>query len=102
MRRPMDQTPQLRLAEGQRLLDSGDPAAAIDTLTPLTAGGDLEVAGLAWLTIGTGRYRRDDEPGALDAWQRAADAGGSTAWLGWSSVEAQHDRDGYLDEPLSA
>ena len=98
----MDQTPQLRLAEGQRLLDSGDPAAAIDTLTPLTAGGDLEVAGRAWLTIGTGRYRLDDEPGALDAWQRAADAGGSTAWLGWRSVAEQHVRDGNLDEAIAA
>jgi membrane associated rhomboid family serine protease len=98
----MDQTPQLRLAEGQRLLDSGDLAAAIDALTPLTADADPELGGRAWLAIGTARYRLDDEAGALDAWQQAADAGGSTAWLGWRSAAEQHVRDGNLDEAIAA
>ena len=102
MRRPMDQTPQLRLAEGQRLLDSGDLEAAIAALSPLTAEGDPEVAGSAWQAIGAARYRLDDEPGALDAWQHAADAGGSTAWLGWKSVAEQHVRDGNLEEAVEA
>ncbi len=98
----MDQTPQLRLAEGQRLLDSGDLEAAIAALSPLTAEGDPEVAGSAWQAIGAARYRLDDEPGALDAWQHAADAGGSTAWLGWKSVAEQHVRDGNLEEAVEA
>jgi membrane associated rhomboid family serine protease len=98
----MDQTPQLRLAEGQRLLDAGDLAAAIDALTPLTADADPELGGRAWLAIGTARYRLDDEAGALDAWQQAADAGGSTAWLGWRSAAEQHVRDGNLDEAIAA
>ena len=98
----MDQTPQLRLVEGQRLLDSGDLAAAIDALTPLTADADPELAGRAWLAIGTARYRLDDEAGALDAWQQAADAGGSTAWLGWRSAAEQHVRDGNLEEAIAA
>jgi membrane associated rhomboid family serine protease len=98
----MDQTPQLRLAEGQRLLDSGDLAAAIDALTPLTADPDPELGGRAWLAIGTARYRLDDEAGALDAWQQAADAGGTTAWLGWRSAAEQHVRDGNLEEAIAA
>jgi membrane associated rhomboid family serine protease len=98
----MDQTPQLRLAEGQRLLDAGDLAAAIDALTPLTADADPELAGRAWLAIGTARYRLDDEAGALDAWQHAADAGGSTAWLGSRSAAEQHVRDGNLAEAIAA
>jgi membrane associated rhomboid family serine protease len=98
----MDQTPQLRLAEGQRLLDAGDLAAAIDALTPLTADADPELGGRAWLAIGTARYRLDDEAGALDAWQHAADAGGSTAWLGWRSAAEQHVRDGNLEEAIAA
>jgi membrane associated rhomboid family serine protease len=98
----MDETPQLRLAEGQRLLDAGDLAASIDALSPLTTEGDPEIAGRAWLAVGTARYRLDDEPGALDAWQHAADAGGSMAWLGWRSVAEQHVRDGNLAEAVDA
>jgi membrane associated rhomboid family serine protease len=98
----MDQTPQLRLAEGQRLLDAGDLAAAIGALSPLTSETDPEIAGRAWLAVGAARYRLDDEAGALDAWQHAADAGGSIAWLGWRSVAEQHVREGNLAEAVDA
>jgi membrane associated rhomboid family serine protease len=91
-----------RLAEGQHLIDGGDPEAGIRILGALTHSSDPEVAGGAWLGIGTARYRIDDETGALEAWQRAADAGGPTAWLGWRSVAEQHVRDGRLEEAIAA
>jgi membrane associated rhomboid family serine protease len=91
-----------RLAEGQRLIDGGDPEAGVRILEALTGSPDPEVAGGAWLGIGAARYRMDDEPGALEAWQRAADAGGPVAWLGWRSVAEQQVRDGHLDEAIAA
>ncbi|HEX9635094.1 MAG TPA: rhomboid family intramembrane serine protease [Candidatus Limnocylindria bacterium] len=91
-----------RLADGQRLIDGGDPEAGIRILETLTGSPDPELAGGAWLGIGAARYRTDDEPGALEAWQRAADAGGPVAWLGWRSVAEQQVRDGHLDEAIAA
>jgi membrane associated rhomboid family serine protease len=91
-----------RLAGGQRLIDGGDPEAGIRILEALTSSSDPEIAGGAWLGIGAARYRMDDEAGALDAWQRAADAGGPMAWLGWRSVAEQHVRDGRLEEAIAA
>ena len=102
MRRPMSDEPQQRLAEGQRLLDAGDLEAAVQTLTPLAEQGDPELGSAAWLAIGTARYRLDDEPGALAAWQAAADRGGSKAWFGWRSVAEQRVRDGELVEAIEA
>jgi membrane associated rhomboid family serine protease len=98
----MTDEPQLRLAEGQRLLDAGDLDAAVQILAPLTGHPDPELGGAAWLAIGTARYRLDDEPGALDAWRQAAARGGSTAWLGWRSVAEQEVRDGHLEEAVEA
>lgn len=91
-----------RLAGGQRLIDGGDPEAGIRILDALTSSSDPEIAGGAWVGIGAARYRMDDEAGALDAWQRAADAGGPMAWLGWRSVAEQHVRDGRLEEAIAA
>jgi membrane associated rhomboid family serine protease len=98
----MTDEPQLRLAEGQRLLDAGDVDAAVQILAPLTGHPDPELGGAAWLAIGTARYRLDDEAGALDAWRQAAARGGSTAWLGWRSVAEQEVRDGHLEEAVDA
>ena len=98
----MTDEPQLRLAEGQRLLDAGDLDAAVQILAPLTGHPDPELGGAAWLAIGTARYRLDDEAGALDAWRQAAARGGSTAWLGWRSVAEQEVRDGHLVEAVDA
>jgi len=98
----MTDEPQLRLAEGQRLLDAGDLDAAVQILAPLTGHPDPELGGAAWLAIGTARYRLDDEAGALDAWRQAATRGGSTAWLGWRSVAEQEVRDGHLEEAVDA
>ncbi len=98
----MTDEPQLRLAEGQRLLDAGDLDAAVQILGPLTGHPDPELGGGAWLAIGTARYRLDDEAGALDAWRQAAARGGSTAWLGWRSVAEQEVRDGHLEEAVDA
>ncbi len=96
----MTDEPRLRLAEGQRLLDGGDLDGAIRILSPLT--GHPQLAGDAWQLIGTARYRLDDEDGALVAWQRAAEAGGDGAWLGWRSVAEQHVRNGDLEEAIGA
>ena len=98
----MSDEPRLRLEEGRRLLDSGDPDAAIRAFTELTGSADPEVRGEAWLLIGTARYRTDDEAGALDAWHEAGQAGGSSAWLGWRSVAEQRVRDGDLDDAIVA
>ncbi len=98
----MDDEPRLRLAEGQRLLDSGEIDAAVRVLAPLTGHPDAELAGAAWLAIGTARYRLDDEAGALVAWRAAAQRGGSSAWLGWRSVAEQEVRDGHLEEAVAA
>jgi membrane associated rhomboid family serine protease len=92
-----DAEPRLRLEEGRRLLDAGDPDAAARILGQLTGHPDPELAGEAWLLIGTARYRLDDEPGALTAWRAAANAGGSNAWLGWRSAAEQQVRDGDLE-----
>ncbi len=98
----MTDEPRLRLAEGERLLDASDPNAAIRILASLTGHPDRELASEAWLLIGTARYRLDDEPGALVAWQQAAALGGSNAWLGWKSVAEQNVRDGNLEEAVAA
>jgi membrane associated rhomboid family serine protease len=98
----MADEPTQRLEEGRRLLDSGDPEAAIRILGSLTGHPGPELAGEAWLLIGTARYRTDDEPGALDAWLAAGRAGGRTAWLGWRSAAEQYVRDGDLESAISA
>jgi membrane associated rhomboid family serine protease len=92
----------LRLAEGRRLLDAGDPDGATRILAELGAHPDREIAGEAWLLIGTARYRADDEAGALAAWQQAANGSSSSAWLGWRSIAEQQVRDGKLDEAIEA
>jgi len=92
----------LRLAESRRLLDGGDVDQATAILTELTNHPDRDVAGEAWLLIGTARYRTDDEAGALAAWQEAANAGGSTAWLGSRRVAEQLVRDGKLEDAIAA
>lgn len=92
----------LRLAESRRLLDAGDLDGATTILTELTRHPDRDVAGEAWLLIGTARYRTDDEAGALAAWQQAADAGGSNAWRGWRSVAEQMVRNSKLEEAVTA
>jgi membrane associated rhomboid family serine protease len=97
-----DAEPRLRLEEGRRLLDAGDPDAAASILGQLTGHPDPEIAGEAWLLIGTARYRLDDEPGALSAWRAAADAGGSGAWLGWRSMAEQQVRDGDLEGAVAS
>lgn len=98
----MSDEPRLRLAEGQRLLDSGDPDAALRIIAPLTGHPDADLAGAAWVLIGTARYRLDDEAGALAAWMQAAQTPGSSGWLGWRSAAEQHVRDGNLDEAIAA
>jgi len=98
----MADEPTQRLEEGRRLLDSGDPEAAIRILGALTGHPDPELSGEAWLLIGTARYRTDDEAGALDAWLAAARAGGRNAWLGWRSAAEQYVRDGDLESAIAA
>jgi len=98
----MTDEPTLRLEEGRRLLDAGDLAGAVRILAPLTGHPDPDLAGEAWHAIGTARYREDDEPGALSAWQAAANAGGRNAWLGYRSVAEQLVRDGDLESAISA
>lgn len=98
----MPDEPTLRLEEGRRLLDSGDFDGAVRILAPLTGHPDADLAGEAWLSIGTARYRADDEPGALAAWQQAANTNGASAWLGWRSVAEQLVRDGDLESAISA
>jgi membrane associated rhomboid family serine protease len=98
----MTDEPRLRLAEGKRLLDSGELDAATRILAPLTGHPDADLAGEAWLAIGQARYRADDEPGALVAWQNAAATGGRVAWQGWRAVAEQQVRDGNLDEAIAA
>src|SRR5574338_791857 len=92
----------LRLEEGRRLLDSGAFDAAGRILAPLTGHPDPDLAGETWLAIGTARYRADDEPGALAAWQQAANTNGASAWLGWRSVAEQLVRDGDLESAIGA
>jgi membrane associated rhomboid family serine protease len=98
----MTDDPRARLAQAQQLLDGGDPEAAIPLLEPLTDHPDPQLAGAAGIALGTARYRADDEPGALLAWQRAAELGGPMAWLGWRSAAEQHVRNGDLDEAIAA
>jgi membrane associated rhomboid family serine protease len=93
---------QAQLDEARRVLDGGDPDAAIPILEPLSRNPDPDVASEAWQLIGTARYRADDEPGAQIAWQEAANAGGSSAWLGWRSVAEQQVRDGDLEGAITS
>jgi membrane associated rhomboid family serine protease len=90
------------LADGQHLLDVGEPEAAIAPLLRATSAPDPEVAGAAWLALGTARYRTDDEPGALVAWQRAAETDFRSAWMGWRSVAEQQVRDGDLEAAIGS
>ncbi|HEX5041005.1 MAG TPA: rhomboid family intramembrane serine protease [Candidatus Limnocylindria bacterium] len=98
----MADEPTLRLEEGRRLLDQGDPEAALRILPQLTGHPDPDLAAEAWLHIGTARYRLDDEPGALAAWQSAANSGGRSAWLGWRSAAEQLVRNGDLEGAIAA
>ena len=97
-----DDEPTQRLAEGRRLLDAGDFDAATRILAPLTGHPDPSLASDAWLAIGTARYRTDDEPGALAAWQQAANTDAPSSWLGWRSVAEQLVRDGDLEAAIGA
>ena len=97
-----DDEPTLRLTEGRRLLDGGDLDGATRILAPLTGHPDAAIAAEAWLAIGTARYRADDEPGALAAWQQAANANAPSSWLGWRSVAEQLVRDGDLEGAIGA
>jgi membrane associated rhomboid family serine protease len=98
----MPDHPSSRLAEARGLLDAGELDAAIRLLDPLTTDSDPSVAGDAWLAIGTARYRADDEPGALVAWQHAARTEGPASWLGHRSVAEQLVRDGDLEGAIGA
>lgn len=98
----MSDEPELRLEEGRRLLDRGDPDGATRILAPLTGHPDPKLAGDAWLAIGTARYRADDEAGALAAWQAAANSGSPSAWMGWRSVAEQQVRDGDLEAAIAS
>jgi len=92
----------LRLDEGRRLLDSGDPDAALRILGQLTGHPDADLAGEAWLLVGMARYRTDDEPGAVAAWKAAAASGGQSAWLGWRSLAEQQVRDEELEAAVES
>ncbi len=91
-----------QLERARRLLDSGDLEAATAILEPLSRNPDSDLAGEAWLMIGAARYRTDDEAGARIAWQESANAGGSSAWLGWRSVAEQQVRDGDLEGAITS
>jgi membrane associated rhomboid family serine protease len=71
-------------------------------LAPLTGHPDPELAGHAWLLIGTARYRLDDEEGAVAAWGAAARSGSTASWLGWRSMAEQQVRDGDLAEAIES
>ncbi len=90
------------LAHARRLLDAGDLGGAREVLAPLTTSVDRDTAGEAWLLVGQALYRADDEPGALDAWQHAADSGGSAAWQGWRAVAEQQVRDSRLEDAVAS
>ncbi|MGI8999458.1 MAG: rhomboid family intramembrane serine protease [Candidatus Limnocylindria bacterium] len=98
----MNDQPSAQLEEGRRLLDGGEPEASIQALESLTRDPDTEIAGEAWLLTGAARYRTDDEEGALIAWKAAADAGGSTAWLGSRSAAEQQVRNGDLEGAITS
>jgi membrane associated rhomboid family serine protease len=98
----MTDEPSLRLAEGQRLLDGGELDAAVQLLAPLAGHPDNELATRALLAIGTAKYRNDEEDQALAAWQRAAELGAASSWLGWKSAAEQHVRNGDLEEAIGA
>ncbi|MEO6578288.1 MAG: rhomboid family intramembrane serine protease [Candidatus Limnocylindria bacterium] len=90
------------LDSARALLDGGDPEAAMRQVESLTRDSNPDLAGEAWILIGMARYRLDDEEGALVAWKAAADAGGSSAWLGSRSAAEQYVRDGNLDDAIAA
>ncbi|HET7519994.1 MAG TPA: rhomboid family intramembrane serine protease, partial [Candidatus Limnocylindria bacterium] len=75
---------------------------ALPILEGLTAHPDPQIAGAAWISVGTALYRDDDEEGALSAWMRAAELGGPLAWLGWRSAAEQHVRNGDLEQAIAA
>lgn len=98
----MSADPMAVLAEARRLLDSGDPERATAMVEALTRSADPDVAGAAWMLIGTARYRTDDEPGAVQAWRAAAETEGAASWIGWRSVAEQLVRDGDLNGAMEA
>ena len=77
-------------------------SARSSTVDELTRSQDPEVAGAAWMISGTGKYRIDDEAGALQAWMAAAQTESAVAWLGWRSVAEQQVRDGDLHAAMEA
>jgi membrane associated rhomboid family serine protease len=94
--------PLATLADARRLLDTGYPEQALAAVQDLTRSRDPEVAGAAWLIVASGRYRADDEPGALQAWMEAARTEGASSWLGWRSVAEQQVRDGDLEAAIES
>lgn len=98
----MSADPMAVLAEARRLLDLGDPERATAMVEALTRSADPDVAGAAWMLIGTARYRTDDEPGAVQAWRAAAESEGAASWIGWRSVAEQQVRDGDLNGAMEA
>ncbi len=98
----MADEPRMRLEEGRRLLDQGDPEAAQRILAALTGHPDPDLSSEAFLLIGTARYRLDDEAGARDAWRAAAASSGVASWLGWRSIAEQDVRDGDLEAAITS
>lgn len=98
----MSADPMAVLADARRLLDSGDPERALASVEDMTRSGDPELAGAAWMLIGTGRYRMDDEAGAMQAWRAAADTESAASWIGWRSMAEQQVRDGDLNAAIEA
>jgi membrane associated rhomboid family serine protease len=98
----MSADPMAVLAEARRLLDSGHPERALAAVEDMTRSGDPELAGAAWMLIGTGRYRMDDEAGAMQAWRAAADTESAASWIGWRSMAEQQVRDGDLNAAIEA
>ena len=95
--------PQADLAEARRLLDGGEPERAIHTVDELTRSPDPELAGAAWMITGTGKYRIDDEAGALHGVDGPPPRPRArSAWLGWRSVAEQQVRDGDLHAAIEA
>lgn len=98
----MADDPTTHLDDARRLIDQGDPEAAIRIVGRLTNDPDRDVAGEAWLLLGRARYLLDDEPGALAAWTAAAQTDGAGSWLGWRSVAEQQVRDGDLEAAIAS
>jgi membrane associated rhomboid family serine protease len=93
----------LLLDQGAALLESGDYPEAFLTYQRVVGVDDPEVTAAALLGMAQGRYRMDDEDGAVRTWEAILELPETTStYHAWRNVAAARVREGDLNGAIAA